>query len=186
MECKKCKKQFDDEFLFCPYCGLKVESLAEKLSFNNAEFLAICREEDFEKEYLKFSKMSTSEAYHFFHEMHDLVVAYRFKVTGTHTDYNIEGKCRGTDFYDKSFERRGMRKEDLADYICSVKIYRDGSKTKYRNVNISAEPFFLKKSYFKEIGKSVFWTEEDCKNAIIEVARDLGNLPENYDCADEK
>mgnify|MGYP006934530153 FL=1 len=40
-ECKKCSKQYDDSFVFCPDCGKKLSPAAPKVSWRNA-LLIVC------------------------------------------------------------------------------------------------------------------------------------------------
>lgn len=79
--CHKCKKEFSDEFAFCPFCGAKKSARKDKANFTNMDWIVWDRE-NIKELYEAFPNVphkTLDAVFSFLSEAHDAVTGYGIK-----------------------------------------------------------------------------------------------------------
>lgn len=79
MTCNKCKKEFQDEFSFCPYCGKKKPEKGRCLCLNR-DYLAFGRKDIFHDLFDRLKRMTDEDAREWLHEKDEYPDLYAVKV----------------------------------------------------------------------------------------------------------
>lgn len=162
MTCKNCGKEVQDDFPFCPFCG-KPQVKMKKPTFTNYEWLSVCPEDKFAEEFevLKHKDAEGARAWMYLH--HDPVVVYTIHVT----------------LWWESADRRRVWREinmtpvQLANSFDSA---RDIDCKHPDNITrMESLEKYLTRSDFKKLGDGVYWTKEECNQAIIDVFSEHGH-----------
>ena len=165
MECKKCKKTYDDSFAFCPYCGKKkevihpgVKTCALRIdmikAFNDNELI------DFAENMPKGDAKKIRD-YLDAPVMREVYVCYARKLSfNTRVRSERTHKCGHVD----SFGILQTYLVEPTENICQTHSYRCGSEfsseSEYITFLICVEKTVLLRSMVPYIGKTVFFTKE--------------------------
>lgn len=155
MICKKCKKQIQDDSAYCPYCGKQVKAF--KPSFNNMEWLSVCTDDEFAKNFAVLKKMEPGDARNWLFNMHDK------PETVWQIEVEFEVSFRGNEWGWHSM--RGL--ETLKNAVSGIK--QDDPRYNYRFIKAYPKEKELKKADFLSIGTDVFFSEAECQKRIDEI-----------------
>lgn len=158
MECLKCKKEIGEDFRFCPYCGSKTGKFA-KPSFTNAEYLTVCPNDAFKKEFETLKSLSAEDAQKWLHNMHDPVTVY-----GLYVDYTFNHVDEGRVTPRYTDERSEFLSPEMMD--CFLPAWEKNERSGfnyYTPKNVRVEKRNLTKTRFKDLGETLFFTKEECE-----------------------
>ena len=158
MKCNKCKKEIDEQFVFCPYCGTKVANKF-KPNFTNAEFLSICNMEQFEKEYETLISMPKEDAFYWLKDMHEGIAVYAIYADWC-IEYSYQGQLKTWNYCDVVSEEMAVNivKGIVKDEQPKAGIYVTPKVTKYY---FRIEEKTLNKTMAKNLGTIWFFNRKD-------------------------
>ena len=161
MICEKCEKEIKDEFEFCPYCGKKVKVKKREAPIKRLYYWSLCNDDMLKREIEKMCRLNLGVE-----EMADYikgnvdpndVIIYQIRVKVEYVNENVYKRPIGTE-----------TREDIFDGVVWY--------AKHMILKFSAivERGKTTKTRLNQIGKSVFWTEEEGKEAIDKMVEEYG------------
>lgn len=177
MICKYCKKEFDDAFAFCPHCGKKAAALPMYSSFTNFEWYSATdhNKEYFRKTWETLKARGADALFDFMMSKHVVEYGYTLKASGIRTFKRITKKYanyNGTDTDYRPFTWSNISPDFLLimanrSYERESDIPADG----HYSYNLRSAEIVRKqitKADLREIGVSVFFTQEEAEAAYKE------------------
>lgn len=144
MKCEKCENSIKTkDAKYCPFCGCKIEPIVEIAKYTRAQFFDVAGDEEFRNEWGKLKNMTANE---FLNWIRDFPPArYVYRIYGTYKDEYTLGRFK------------------------TVSRFIDVGDVKYVNNHgsVTVQKSILTRSCFDEIGINVFFTENECKEAIM-------------------
>lgn len=159
-KCRKCGKDINKGFMFCPFCGAKLQKVPEKADFSNFEFLTVAENGSdlFSKVFDELLRNGSDAVLAYLGESADAVPCFFVKCR-----YSRGGrKCKGA-----------LASEDTFDYIKRIEALWD--KTIHFE-SFYVESGYLKKRHLKDLRSRsyVFLSEQEAAQKALSLANKFG------------
>ena len=164
MVCRKCKKHFSEEFMFCPFCGVKREDSPRLAPFNRLRWFSCeAGHKDAEKAWPEMKSMSFNELECYLSEK-----IISFDVWG------IDAR-----FFVKSLPYRGILEKPEQRHEEYVKLKRAIEiLSEHEEIRLEPAKRQIRISDLNELdveGGSIFYTEEECQYVIDRLIEETNN-----------
>lgn len=143
MKCKKCGKEYNDEFLFCPFCGAKKRIANDQVSVPTFLCISVMDDSELENLAAEMQEKSGEEIKRIYHR--DCYIPV-FVVRG-------------------EVEREENGKWKSWELIKTTPWLKEGP---YTNVRFYIEKKQYTRYMFPYVGRSVFRTEEEARKTITD------------------
>ena len=167
MVCRKCKKHFSEEFMFCPFCGVKREDSPRLAPFNRLRWFSCeAGHKDAEKAWPEMKSMSFNELECYLSEK-----IISFDVWGIDARYfAISFQFRGIR---EKLERPEQRHEEYVKLERAIEILSE-----HEEIRLEPAKRQIRISDLKELGVeggSIFYTKEECQDVIDRLIAETNN-----------
>lgn len=183
MLCDKCKKTYDDSFLFCPYCGKKKKSSVQNgLPVTRYQMIRAFSDEELVDFAQKIPKENAESIRAFLYETLPqrkvFVVGVKSHVMECHFG-NRPSKYRSKYTYANSYERLQRLSEKPIESLCFFAYDASRIKIEVDTLYIEEQPLCAKK--IPHIGKTVFFDEASIPYDIKEMQKKSDAILEWYE-----
>ena len=158
MNCRKCGKEIQAGYQFCPFCGTKDPAKEEQLVLRNTDWLRLATMEELEAFLPELKSMTAEELSMWRCGMHENIRIFQIKVNYTWSQkYHNEIERRRSSI-------RGFSAKDTEEQIKRISLRGDAiTEISVVECNLSGR--------FKETDDGITWfrTTEECKTAISKI-----------------
>lgn len=168
MNCRKCGKEIQTGYQFCPFCGVKEPIKEDKLVLRNTDWLRLATTEELEQFLQNLKFITAEELSAWCCGMHENICVYEIRVTYS---WRYESQNGVVSHGTRSFS--GLSAEDTAKETNKLISKNNGNDTRtLRSIDVKTRN--LSNSFkAEESGKTWFRTREECEAAIIALRQEI-------------